>query len=115
MLLNFRIQEKTSTIVFQTANGEVYTWKPGECDTDEKKQTLFADIGRTVLEVLNDPDQPVTEERPGQHVRQGQGGAGAPGAGMDDLVNEARARFPLLNGLLKFAEDISSDDPEAGG
>ncbi len=65
MLLNIR-KQKNGTIVLTSPDGTVYPFKL-EAD---KENEFFQDIGKTVLEVLADPDQPTETVSAGQ-VTQG--------------------------------------------
>lgn len=114
MLLNFRIQEKTKSIVFQAPDGTMYQWAIQAKPTEDDTATLLQEIGKAVLETLNDPDQPVATMQAGEHITEGQGNTPPPrqnaGASLGDMAEAMVEANPLLAGILGAMRGISSDD-----
>ena len=112
MLLNFRIQEKTKSIVFQAPDGTMYQWAIQAEPSEDATATLLQEIGKAVLETLNDPDQPVSTMQAGDHITEGQGTTPPPrqGASLGDMAEAMVEANPLLAGLLGAMRNISSDE-----
>lgn len=114
MLLNFRIQAKTNSIVFQAPDGTMYQWAIEAKPTEESSKKMFLEIGQAVLETLNDPEQPVETTQAGEHITEGQGTTPPPrqnaGTTLGDLAEGLLNANPILAAILKAGQSISSDD-----
>ena len=109
MLLDIR-KQKNGTIVLTSPDGTVYPFKFDA----EKESAFFEEIGRTMIDILADPDMPketmesgrVTQGRP---VPDGEGGAVGHFRGcLDSIVPGVQ-----LSKGLDFLQDMSIDeDPD---
>ncbi len=110
MIIEIRTQ-KNGTIVLTAPDGTVYPFKL----EPEKEAAFFEDIGRTVLEVLADPEQPEATVQAGRVTQRGAqldnaGGAEGHLRGLLDSL------LPGLSGIIDKAQDASyTGDDEATG
>ena len=123
MLLEIK-QQKNGVIVLRAPDGELYPFDTDGVDKDNADK-LFAKIGRTILEILADPDQPeLKTEANGPHVRQSVSDDGGPtivppeGDGTTEgalrgFLDALVPGLPLSRGL-DFLQSMSGDSEETG-
>jgi hypothetical protein len=115
MLLEIK-QQKNGTIILRAPDGEIHAFSTKDVDK-ETADKLFADIGRTVLEILADPDQPeLKTETNGAHVRQSVAddgptieGDGSTEGALRGFLDALVPGVPLSRGL-DFLQSMSSDE-----
>jgi hypothetical protein len=118
MLLEIK-QQKNGTIVLRAPDGEIYAFDLEDVDKDTANK-LFAKLGKTVLQILSDPDQPEVKTEPSGHVHQGDGfddeGAGGPAnteGALRGLLDSLVPGMQLSRGL-DLLQNMSSDSEETG-
>ncbi len=122
MIIEIRTQ-KNGTILLTAPDGTVYPYKPVIEGTDDEKSAgvaaLCSELGRDVMAILTDPEQPAMTTTP--TVRHTPAAASAKAAGgapppaeqspMEQLVRGALENFmPGSSALLDKAQDASSID-----
>lgn len=118
MLLEIK-QQKNGTIVLRAPDGEIYAFDLEDVDKNTADK-LFAKLGKTVLQILSDPEQPEVKTEATGHVYQGEssgegedpGSANTEGA-LRGLLDSLVPGMQLSRGL-DLLQNMSSDSEETG-
>ena len=112
VLIEVRVQ-KNSTVLLRAPDDSFY---PFEIDPKAPDEKVLAKIGKTVLEILADPEMPEAVITPAGGAHQAAGGAGATGGDLEHHVRAAAdSVVPGASRLLDFLQAISSDPDEETG
>lgn len=110
VLIEVRLQ-KNGSVLIHAPDDSFY---PFNIDPKQPDEKVLANIGRTVLEILADPDMPEPVITPAAGAHQASGGAGAFGGGgvEANVRNLADSIVPGGSRILDFLQAISSDPDE---
>ena len=103
MLIDVK-QQKNGTLLITAPDQTAYAFNLDIGDKDQATK-VCEQMGKTILEILNDKDQPEMTSAPAGHHAASNGSSG--------IEDRARAVHPAVGAFLDFFQDLSKHD-EAG-